>query len=65
MAEKNIIQTILKNSTINNQKPNHQTPEKIDSEVHPTHINFEEAKVQSDLPLIDSHLESIKNPYGL
>lgn len=65
MAGKNIIQTILKNSTINNQKPNHQPHEKINSEAPPTPINFEEAKVQSDLPLIDSHLESIKNPYGL
>lgn len=65
MAEKNIIQTILKNSTINNQKPNNQPPEKIDSETYPTTIHFEEAKIQSDLPLIDSHLESIKKPYGL
>jgi molecular chaperone DnaK (HSP70) len=63
MTEKNIIKTILKNSIRDKHEPN--LHEKINAEVITTPVNFEEAKVQTDLPLIDSHLESIKSPYGL
>ena len=65
MTETNIIQSILKNSIRDKQQSNHKPHGQTSSESVPTPINFEEAKVQSDLPLIDSHLESIKNPYGL
>ncbi len=64
MSEQNIMQRLLKNSAKSKQQSDpdqHIEANPLDS----TPIHYEEAQVQSDLPMIDSELEAIKKPYGL
>ena len=63
MEEKNIISSILKNSSKNKHRS--EPDPHVKANPDPTPLHYEEAQVQSDLPMIDSDLEAIKKPYGL
>jgi hypothetical protein len=63
MVGKSIIESLLKNSSRNKHKP--EPDPHVKATPDPTPLHYEEAQVQSDLPMVDSDLEAIKKPYGL
>jgi|GEM_PF-6488898 hypothetical protein len=64
MSEKNIMQTLIKNSTKN--KKHHEPDQHLVADPSASApIHYEEAQVQSDLAPVDSELEALKRPHGL